>query len=200
MCMLSGLSWKDKKVLALGKVSASRGPLSSYSSSFCTFFLAILKHTEFPGQESDLSYSCDLSHSRSNAVSFNPLCQARDWTCTLALQRLILLCHSRNSPSVPFEFHTICTHIQNWNNLKWMLFTVKNKSFLIWISICDYVVGILHLTVYVNISPCLLKNSPQYPNGTSFVYKYVYISLLSIWDIWRVLKELILGYLVLWLL
>lgn len=45
------------------------------------FFLATLWHIEFSTQGSDLSCSCKLQHSCSNARSFNPLCWARDRTC-----------------------------------------------------------------------------------------------------------------------
>ena len=51
------------------------------------FFLATPEHMEFPGQGSDPSCSCDLHHSYGNARSFNPLCQSRDQTCVLVLQR-----------------------------------------------------------------------------------------------------------------
>ena len=46
----------------------------------CFVFVAALQHVEFLGQGSDLSRSC------SNSKSFNPLCQARNQTCVLALQ------------------------------------------------------------------------------------------------------------------
>ena len=50
-------------------------------------FLAAPLHMEFLSQESDLSRSCDLSHSHSysNTVSLNPLFWARDRTCILVL-------------------------------------------------------------------------------------------------------------------
>ena len=42
-----------------------------------SFFLAILKHMEFPGQGSDLSCSCDLSHSCSNTGSLTHCARPR---------------------------------------------------------------------------------------------------------------------------
>ena len=40
---------------------------------------------EFPGQRSDPSLSCDLSHSYGNTGSFNPLCWTGDQTYVLVL-------------------------------------------------------------------------------------------------------------------
>ena len=53
------------------------------------FFLAAPQHMEFLGQGSDLSHSCNLRHSYSNTGSLNLVCQARDRTCILALQRFL---------------------------------------------------------------------------------------------------------------
>ena len=39
-------------------------------------------HTEFSGQGSDPSLSCDLCCSCSSARSFNPVCQPMSWRCT----------------------------------------------------------------------------------------------------------------------
>ena len=61
--------------------------LWSVLSFFFFLFLAALGHREFLGQGWNLSHSCDLYHSCSNAGSFYPLCQALDQTCVLALQR-----------------------------------------------------------------------------------------------------------------
>ena len=44
-------------------------------------------HGEFQVQGSDLSFSCKLPCSCGNARFFNPLCQAEDRTCILALQK-----------------------------------------------------------------------------------------------------------------
>lgn len=52
---------------------------------FC--FLVTLWHMEFPDQGPDLSHSWDLHHRCGQVESFNPLCQARDWTGILVLQR-----------------------------------------------------------------------------------------------------------------
>ena len=52
---------------------------------FFSSFLATSQHMEFLAQKSDLICSCNLHHSSSNTWSFNPLRQARDWTCVLVL-------------------------------------------------------------------------------------------------------------------
>ena len=67
-------------------------------------FLPTPRHIEFPGQKLDASCSCDLCHSCGNTRSLNPLCQSRDPTCILALQRRGPSCRAaagtpRNSPS-----------------------------------------------------------------------------------------------------
>ena len=46
---------------------------------------------KLPGQRLDQSCSCDLCHSCSNAGSFNPLHQARDWTCTSTATRATIV-------------------------------------------------------------------------------------------------------------
>ena len=63
--------------------------LSHYSWILFFFFpfLATMQHMEVLGQGSDLSCSCDLCCSCCNTESFNTLCQARDQTCILVLQR-----------------------------------------------------------------------------------------------------------------
>ena len=63
-------------------------------------------HMEFRGQESDLSRSCNLCCSCSNARSFNPLCRARDRTSILGTAETlpILLCHIRN----PYKAFFLC--------------------------------------------------------------------------------------------
>ena len=61
---------------------------SSISLWLCFFsFLAALQGMAFLGQGSDLSCSCDLCCSCNNARSFSSLCQSRDQTCILVLQR-----------------------------------------------------------------------------------------------------------------
>lgn len=58
------------------------------------FFLFWLSHSmwKFPRHGSGPSRSCDLHCSWSNAGSFNPPFQARDWTCILVLQRCCQSC------------------------------------------------------------------------------------------------------------
>ena len=80
-------SWVDKNGRSfaprIGQRAAYRGNHSSYIFAFlgffflfvCLFFLAALQHMEFMGQGSDLSHSCDLYCSYSNARSFSPLCR-----------------------------------------------------------------------------------------------------------------------------
>ena len=50
--------------------------------SFFFFFLNGFTHGiwKFLGQRLNLNHSCNLYHSCGNTLSFNPLCQARDWT------------------------------------------------------------------------------------------------------------------------
>ena len=48
-------------------------------------FLASPQHMELLGEGSDPSHSFDLHHCCGIAQSFNPLCWAREWTCTLVL-------------------------------------------------------------------------------------------------------------------
>ena len=70
----------------------------------------------FLGQGLNPSRSCNLCHSCSNTRSFNPLCQAREWTCTslsnLSYYSLIfhLLCHSRNSQDLDFFLDKFLIH------------------------------------------------------------------------------------------
>ena len=64
----------------IGQRAAYRGNHSSYIFAFLgfvlfCFVLAALQHMEFMGQGSDLSHSCDLYRSYSNARSFSPLCR-----------------------------------------------------------------------------------------------------------------------------
>ena len=59
--------------------------------------MATPSHMEFLGQGSDPSHICDLCCSYGNAGSFNPLCQTRDGTSVLMLQRCHQLHHSSNS-------------------------------------------------------------------------------------------------------
>ena len=58
---------------------------------------------KFPGQGLNLSHSCDLSWSYSNAGSFNTLCWARDWTCT-----------STATWAAIDSYHT-CTTVGTWD-------------------------------------------------------------------------------------
>ena len=61
-------------------------------------FLAALLHMEFPHQGSDLSYSCDLSHSCSNKGSLTHCAVQGIKPVSQALKTLpILLCHGGNS-------------------------------------------------------------------------------------------------------
>ena len=48
-----------------------------FSFSFSFFFLAVLRHMEFPGQGSDPSHNCNLSHSCSNAGSLTHCARLR---------------------------------------------------------------------------------------------------------------------------
>ena len=68
------------------QVHSLKSRLSSPTSfSFFPPFLAASQRMDFPGQGSDPSRSCNLCLGCGNASSFNPLCQAWDGTCVLAL-------------------------------------------------------------------------------------------------------------------
>lgn len=57
--------------------------------NFFFFFSTLLAspwHMEFPGLGSHLSHSCDLCCNCGSNESLNPLCQAWDPPCVLALQ------------------------------------------------------------------------------------------------------------------
>ena len=71
--------------------------------SFIHLFLHLfhLWHKKFPGQDLNLSHTCG------NGRSFNPLPQARDWTCTSAVTwaaaaRLLIHCATVGISSLPF--------------------------------------------------------------------------------------------------
>ena len=68
-------------------IQESVPPLFFFEVKLLFIDLAAPLYMEFLGQGSDLSRSCDLCHSFGSAGSFNPLCQARNLTCILALQR-----------------------------------------------------------------------------------------------------------------
>ena len=83
-------------------------------------FLAAPWHMEFPGQGSEPSHSCDPYCSYNNARSFNPLCQARDRTCILVLQRQCRThCATVGTPWAFFNEHTQCCLVCGWLN-PWM--------------------------------------------------------------------------------
>ena len=56
-------------------------------NAFFSFFLAVLRHMEFPGQGSDWSCSCNLHHSCGNDGSFKTLCcwSSCCWACRMNL-------------------------------------------------------------------------------------------------------------------
>jgi len=72
-------------------------PTSSWISSGS---LPLRHWQELQGQGLNLSRSCDLNCSCSNAGSFNPLCQAGTWTCSQVLNPL---CHSGSSSFIFFN-------------------------------------------------------------------------------------------------
>ena len=101
-------------------------------------FLVFPLHMEFQGQGSTLIHCCDLCCSYGNTRSFNSLCQARDWTCILALQRchwyscatastseLILRGHYHPDAKTRERYHTErklqtdTTDENGWKNLQW---------------------------------------------------------------------------------
>ena len=73
----------------------------SYCSTFIIIWGAGARHMEFPGQGSDLSRNCDLSHNCSNAGSLTHYARLGSNLCSSTPKMLltILLCHSRNSCS-----------------------------------------------------------------------------------------------------
>ena len=80
--------------------------LNWFFYAYVLSFLAALQQMEFPGQGWDQHCSFDLSHSCSNARSFNPLCQAKDRTFVPVFQR----CH---------QSHCATAGTPRSLNLKW---------------------------------------------------------------------------------
>ena len=114
-----------------GKHKRTEGMLPFFSS-----FLAIHKHMEFPGQGSDLSCSCDLRCSCCNAGSFNPLCQARDRTCILALQRHHQY-HCTTLGTLHLHFRSKITISHSWH---------------VWVPECLLVLSTIHVTWTSNLA------------------------------------------------
>ena len=98
-------------------------------------FLAIPMTWKLPGQGLNLSHSCNLCHSCSNAGSFNPLHLVVDWTYTSAAisshcrQILNPLCHGGNS-STFWICHRLFSALQSMSlwakNLKGSKHVIKN--------------------------------------------------------------------------
>ena len=61
--------WKSKRRERLVKAPGGKSSEGKRNLSFTLYFLATLQHTEFLGQGSDPSCSCNLSHSCGNAGS-----------------------------------------------------------------------------------------------------------------------------------
>ena len=74
--------------------------------TFFVFFDCPREHMEFPGQGSDRGSSCNIScHSYSNTRFFNPLHQAQDQTCILALHRHHWSCWTTEETLEPLSFN-----------------------------------------------------------------------------------------------
>ena len=75
--------------------------------------MASLWHMEFPGQGSDLRCRGDLSCICGNARSFNPLCQAGDWTWVLVLLRHCRFCCATAGTPVTEVWNGVCLLLQH---------------------------------------------------------------------------------------